>query len=174
MKNSAPAVGPHDHVRGEASAPLTVVWYGDYECPYTRASAPVIDALAAEHAGQVRLVFRHFPLRHLHANAQVLSEITEAAALQGRFWEVHDRVMRHRELTERAVLHDLKAAGVDVDALAAQLGAEALRERIEADVRGGKAAGVHSTPTFFFNGEIHDGKGDEATLRRLLDAALAP
>src|SRR4051794_22140785 len=110
-----PPITDDDHVRGAAEPALTIVQYGDYDCPHTRASTPIIRSLIGALTVPVRFVFRHFPLRHLHANAQALSEIAEAAATLDHFWPTHDRLMGHRAgITQDDVLADLSAAHVDV------------------------------------------------------------
>jgi Na+:H+ antiporter, NhaA family len=173
MKPMPPLVSD-DHSRGPVDAPLVIVQYGDYDCPHTRASSSIVRALEGEAGVPVRFVFRHFPLRHLHANAQILSEIAEAAGTLGFFWEVHDRLMGHRRrVDQQAAFDDLRAAHVDVDALRRLLGSAAIEERIERDVKGGRSAGVHSTPTWFFNGALWDGHYDGDTLARQARAALA-
>jgi protein-disulfide isomerase len=164
MKEPMPPIVDDDHAFGAPDAALLIVQYGDYDCPHTRASIPIIRAIAEELSVRTRFVFRHFPLRHLHADAQLLSEIAEASAVLGRFWEVHERLMGHvHGITQRGVLEDLRAAGLDIDALQRQLGSPPVEGRIEGDVRGGIGSGVHSTPTWFFNGVLWDGHNDHAT-----------
>jgi NhaA family Na+:H+ antiporter len=165
MKPMTP-VHAADHTRGPADAPLTIVQYGDYDCPHTRASHGVLASLIPSLGHDVRFVFRHFPLRHLHANAELLSEIAEAAAGQKKFWPMHDHLMSHRRgVTRDNVIADAADAGVALEAIDQAVGTPQIRARIDADVASGKASGVHSTPTFFFNGVLFDGHYDEATLR---------
>ncbi|HEY0705699.1 MAG TPA: thioredoxin domain-containing protein [Polyangia bacterium] len=162
-----------DHVRGPVDAPLTIVQYGDYDCPHTRASHGVLARLLPSLDHEVRFVFRHFPLRHIHVNAEVIAEIAEAAAVQGKFWPMHDHLMAHRKrVTREHVMADAVAAGVALDAIDDLVGSPAIRSRIESDVESGKASGVHSTPTFFFNGTLFDGHYDDKTLREQIDRAL--
>ena len=169
-----PAILPDDHVRGAADAPLTIVQYGDYDCPHTRASTAIVRALEADLRIPVRFLFRYFPLRHLHANAEMLSEIAEAAAVLGSFWEVHERLMRHPHgITQRDVLDDLRTADIDIEALEGLLGSVSVKQRIERDVHAGAASGVHSTPTWFFNSTIWDGHYDRGTLDERVRIALA-
>ncbi|HEX4513565.1 MAG TPA: DsbA family protein [Polyangiaceae bacterium] len=167
------AIAPEDHVRGAAEPALTIVQYGDYDCPHTRASTPIIRSIMSALPASSRFVFRHFPLRHLHANAQALSEIAEAAASLGHFWPTHDRLMEHRAgITQDDVLVDLFAAHVDVDAVRRLMGSSAIAQRIERDVTAGASSGVHSTPTWFFNGVIWDGHYDRETLEERIRLAL--
>jgi NhaA family Na+:H+ antiporter len=167
------SVRPEDHVRGPADAPLTLVQYGDYDCPHTRASTTILANLLPTLGFPVRFVFRHFPLRHLHANAEWLSEIAESAAAQDKFWPMHDHLMAHRRgVTRPDVVADAAAAGVVLEQLDDTVGSAAIRARVERDVDSGRASGVHSTPSFFFNGVLFDGHYDEATLRAQIRKAM--
>jgi protein-disulfide isomerase len=164
-----------DHVRGPEDAELTIVEYGDYDCPHTRRAHAILSSVIARLPRAPRFVFRHFPLRDLHPNAELLSELAEAAATRGKFWELHDHLMAHRRgVTREDVVRDAGAAGIDIADLEALVGSAELRARIERDVQSGRGAGVHSTPSFFFNGVLHDGHYDEATLsEKILDARRA-
>jgi protein-disulfide isomerase len=164
-------VNEHDHVRGPEDAAITIIEYGDYDCPHTRRAQAVVDHLLAENP-DVRVVFRHFPLRHLHAHAESLARVAEAAGRQGKFWEMHDHLMRHRTaISEDGVLRDVADVGLDMDRLEGDVRDEAVGTRVARDEERGRAAGVHSTPTFFFNGALHDGHYDEDTLAaRLVEA----
>jgi protein-disulfide isomerase len=174
MTNAVLPILADDHARGPADALLVIVQYGDYDCPHTRASASIIRAIKDELPTRPRFVFRHFPLRHLHANAQILSEIAESAATLGHFWDVHERLMGHqRGITQHDVLDDLRNASIDVEALQRLLGTAPITARIERDVQAGTAMGVHSTPTWFFDGARWDGHYDRDTLLGRVRAALA-
>jgi len=169
-----PPLVADDHARGPADAPLVVVHYGDYDCPHTRKSSEILRALGGELGVPMRYVFRHFPLRRLHANAQTLSEVAEAAATLGSFWETHDRLMGHHQgRGPLELLEDLRVLGIDVDAVRQRLGSAAVVERIERDVKGGGAAGVHTVPTWFFNGMFWDGHYDAPVLAERARLALA-
>jgi len=172
-----PPVNEGDHARGPDAARLTIVQYGDYDCPHTRRSHAVLASLFASLGpdDQPRFVFRHFPLRHLHENAEILSELAEAAAARGKFWEMHDHLMAHRKaITREDVIADAAASGIELERLNELLGTPALMARVEIDIATGRSCGVHSTPTFFFNGVLHDGHYDETTLRARLESARAP
>ncbi|HXU60977.1 MAG TPA: thioredoxin domain-containing protein [Polyangia bacterium] len=163
-------IQPDDHVRGDAGAPVTIVEYGDYDCPHTRAAQASVDELLAR--GDVRFVFRYFPLRHLHVNAEILARIAEAAQRQDLFWPMHDHLMHHRRAVERDdILADAAAVGLDLRRVHPLLDDAGIAGRIERDVQGGRAAGVHSTPSFFFNGVLHDGHYDVDTLAEQLRRA---
>lgn len=161
-----------DHVRGPDDAELTIVEYGDYDCPHTRRAHAILSSIIARMPSAPRFVFRHFPLRQLHENAEMLAELAEAAAVRGKFWEMHDHLMAHRRaITSADVVRDAEAVGVAVEALDELIGDQAIRARVERDVDSGRRAGVHSTPSFFFNGVLHDGHYDEATLdQKILEA----
>lgn len=169
--HSLPPIGPGDHVRGPDTAPVTIVQYGDYACPHTRASTPVIEAMLAEDPTGIRFVFRHFPLYHLHPDAEALSLLAEAAHAQGKFWEAHHMIMDETRPDPDAVLEALPSIGVTRQDAEALLTDGSLEDHVERDHAGGAAAGVHSTPSFFFNGKLHDGKYDGATLRAKAAAA---
>jgi protein-disulfide isomerase len=162
-----------DHFRGADAPTITLIEYGDYDCPHTRRAQANVDRLLAEN-GDVRVVFRHFPLRHLHANAEILSRIAEAAAMQGRFWPMHDHLMGHRApVDENGVVADAAHAGVDMARLRQDVEREEIARRIERDVQSGRKHGVHSTPSFLFDGVLHDGHYDYDTLASKLAGARA-
>jgi len=165
-------VGPPDHARGPVESTLTVVQYGDYDCPHTRASTGILHGIEASLGVPVRFVYRHFPLRHIHANAQRVAQLAEAAEAQGRFWDVHERLMRIHHMAEAPAMEALAAAGLDMTALLERAATPDVIERVERDVASGKAVGAHSTPTWFFNGTLWDGHYDEATLLARIREAL--
>src|SRR3954471_20255523 len=136
------AVHEGDHVRGPQDAAITIVQYGDYDCPHTRRSHLVMASLFAAlgSQGEPRFVFRHFPLRHLHANAEVLSELAEAAAAQGKFWDMHDHLMGHRKAISREdVIADARAAGIALERMDECVGSPEIRARVQTDVASGRA-----------------------------------
>lgn len=162
-----------DHVRGGEGSSVVLVEYGDYDCPHTRAAQAIVDRIARENP-DVRVVFRHFPLRHLHANAEILARIAEAASVQGKFWSMHDHLMAHRRpVDERGVVADASDAGIDMSRLQLDLESASIAERVERDVKKGRELGVHSTPSFFFDGKLHDGHYDYDTLSAKLREARA-
>lgn len=169
--SSLPPVGPLDHARGPADAAVTIVQYGDYACPHTRASTPVVEAMLAEDPAGLRFVFRHFPLHHLHPEAEALALLVEAAGAQGLFWEAHGLVMKEARPDPDEVLAALPRIGVDREAAEALLTSGTLEARVDRDHDAAHALGVHSTPTFFFEGRVHDGSYDADTLRACLAEA---
>ena len=154
-----PPVGADDHVRGEGE---TVVEYGDYECPYCAKADRLLDELP------VRRVFRHFPVPSKHPRARVLACAVEAAALQGRFWEMHDSLFADQgRLDDPHLWERARRLGLDLERFEADRRSEAVAERVQRDFRAGIRAGVVSTPTLFVDGEPHPGAPDEELLRRL-------
>jgi protein-disulfide isomerase len=156
-----PPVSARDHAQGLADAPLTLVQYGDYECPYTRRSLPIIAALQRRLGERLRFVYRNFPLTAIHPHALHAAEAAEAADAQGRFWPMHDHLFAHQhELEDDQLVDHARAVGLDMERFARDMAAHAHRERIEADMASGIASGVQGTPTFFINGARHTGSFD--------------
>jgi protein-disulfide isomerase len=168
----AVAVGPHDHALGASGAPLTLVQYGDYACPYTRrASANV--ALARRKLGKrVRYVFRHFPREALNPESVLLAEAAHAAGAQGRFWEMHQRLLDDDEGLDGVAAH-AEVLGLDVGRLLSELQARTWRSQVAEELEGGLRSGVSSTPTFFVNGTRHVGSWEPMALCRALGGAPA-
>ncbi len=156
-----------DHVRGPSQAPVTVVEYGDFQCPYCGQAEPAVRALLAEF-GDVRYVWRHLPLRDVHPQAQLAAEAAEAAACQGAFWAMHDVLLdRQEELKPEQLLRHAAALGLDVDRFARELRTHEHAARVADDIESADLSGVRGTPTFFINGERHHGAYD---LRALAEA----
>ena len=154
-------VGERDHVRGPATAPVTLVEYGDYECPYCRAAVPIVQELHGLMGDQLRYVFRHFPLAKLHPHAQHAAEAAEAAGAQGRFWEMHDLLYENQDALEDEYLARYAATlGLDAEPLIKEVHAGAHTARIRDDFRSGARLGVNGTPSFFINGVRYDGATD--------------
>jgi protein-disulfide isomerase len=158
-----------DHVRGPADARV-IVEYGDYECPYSRQAYRAIQHVEAELGGEVRFAFRHFPLTEIHPHALAASRAAEAAALQGRFWEMHD-VLYHRQkaLEDDDLRRYAIEVGVDVERFHRDRTGEAVFGRVERDFRSGLESGeVQGTPTLFIDGVVHLGGYDAETLLEVL------
>ena len=169
---AVPVEESRDHVRGPADAAVTLVEYGEYECPYCAEAAVVVRELEERHGDDVRLVFRHFPLRGVHPNAFAAALAAEAAAKQDRFWELHELLGKSRkDLSADRVRGLAEKAGLDLDRFDADLKDPALRERVEADIEAGLASGVNGTPTFFLNNVRYDDDFDEAELGAAIEAA---
>jgi protein-disulfide isomerase len=163
-----------DHVRGPDSAPVTLVEYGDYQCPYCGQAELVIRELLDEFGDELRYVWRHLPLNDVHANAQMAAEATEAAATQGAFWPLHDKLLAAQdELTAPDLRRHADALGLDVERFWDELRRREYAERVAEDVGSADASGVAGTPSFFINGRRHQGAYDVETLGAAVRAARA-
>ncbi|MGO1317488.1 MAG: DsbA family protein [Cellulomonadaceae bacterium] len=151
-------VSEHDHATGPSSAPVTVVEYGDYQCPYCREAAPVVRELLDQLAGQVRFVFRHFPLTDLHPEAVDAAYLAELAGESGRFWQAHDLLFEYQdELGPQLYTGICEQLGLSTASLEQAVQTRRYDARIEADLEGGIRSGVNGTPTFFVDGHRVDG-----------------
>ncbi|MFD5033819.1 Na+/H+ antiporter NhaA [Streptomyces sp. NPDC058405] len=168
---SDPVDPDHDHVRGPRDAPVTVVEYGDFECPYCGLAEPVIRALLADF-GDVRYVWRHLPLNDVHPNAQLAAEAAEAAAEQDAYWEMHDLLLgRQDALQPGDLLRYARDLGLDADRFHRDLRSHTGAARVAEDVETADVSGVSGTPTFFVNGRRHHGAYDIAGLSAAVRAA---
>jgi Na+:H+ antiporter, NhaA family len=155
-----PPVDPAvDHIRGPVDAPLTLVEYGDMECPFCGRATGVVSELRGRFGDELRYVFRHLPLTEVHPHAQLAAEAVEAAHAQGAFWAMHDRLFAHQdELDGPGLLEHAAALGLDLERFARELGDGTHGQRVRDDVVGAEASGVQGTPTFFVNGVRHQGR----------------
>jgi protein-disulfide isomerase len=159
---------------GPAIARVTLVEYGDYECPSCGEAYPIIQAVQQRLGEQVRVVFRNFPLFELHPNARLAAYAAEAAALQGRFWEMHGLLYENQESLEPDdLIGYAELLGLDVEQFDRDAGSRAVAERVRSDVLGGVRGGVNVTPSFFINGQRYDGSWAVGPLFGALEAALA-
>jgi Na+/H+ antiporter NhaA len=163
-----------DHIRGPADdALVTLVEYGDFECPYCGQAEPAVRELIKEY-GELRFVFRHLPLTDVHPHAQLAAEASEAAARQGKFWEMHDTLMDHQgALSARDLIGYARSLDLDVDQFGRDLRTHVGAARVAEDVESADLATVSGTPTFFINGKRHYGAFDLATLKDAVKAAKA-
>jgi protein-disulfide isomerase len=162
-----------DHLRGPAGAPITLVEYGDFDCPYCGRAEPVIRELLADF-GDLRYVWRHLPLTDVHPNAQLAAEASEAAFAQGAFWEMHDLLLDHQgRLGYRQLEKYAQQLGLDLERFRDELRRNLHVPRIEEDVDSADISGVTGTPTFFVNERRHDGAYDIETLSAAVRAARA-
>jgi Na+/H+ antiporter NhaA len=168
-----PVDGDRDHIRGPADAPVTLVEYGDLECPYCGQAEPVVRALLADF-GDLRYVWRHLPLTDVHPRAQLAAEAAEAAAAQDAFWPMHDLLLEHQDALEpKDLLHYAAQLGLNVDSFTDDLKSHQWQDRVAADVESADLSGVAGTPTFFVNGQRQHGVYDLATLSRAVRTARA-
>jgi Na+/H+ antiporter NhaA len=170
---AAPVDPDRDHVRGPREAPVTVVEYGDFECPYCGQAEPVVRELLAGF-GDVRYVWRHLPLNDVHPQAQVAAEAAEAAAAQGAFWEMHDLLLDHQgDLQATDLIRYADQLGLDTERFRDDLDTRTGSTRVAEDVDSAELSGVSGTPTFFINGRRHHGAYDIETLSTAVRAAKA-
>src|SRR5688500_1726866 len=162
-----------DHAQGPATAPVTLVEYGDYECPHCGHAYPIVKDVQKQLGTQLRFVFRNFPLREAHPHAQHAAEAAEAAADQGLFWEMHDLLFeRQRALDDAHLAQYARSVGLDEARFLAALTGHDFASRVRSDFMGGVRSGVNGTPTFFINGVRHDDSWDLATLVSAVRAAI--
>ena len=165
-------VSERDHTQGPATAPLTLVQYGDYECPYTRQSTWVVQAIQQQLGDRLRFIYRNFPLVELHPHALQAALAAEAAAAQGKFWQMHDYIFHHQHTLEDADLARFaEAVGLEMQQFALAMTEERYLARIEEDMESGERSGVQGTPTFFINGVLYPGSWEQDALLPALEAA---
>ena len=172
MNDSATLTSPvsaRDHIEGHEGALVTLVEYADYQCPYCGEAHPVIKRLQKSLGKKLRFVFRNFPLTHSHPYALLAAQAAEAAALQGKFWKMHDVIFENQDQLEPDVLprwaHEI---GLDVNQFAKAVSEGKVTKRIEEDYASGLESGVDGTPSFFINGIKYEGEDDFDSLRGAL------
>ena len=175
MSRLAPPVSDRDHSLGPADARVTLVEYGDFECPYCGALYRVIQSARSALGGNLRFVFRHFPLRSSHPHALAAAKAAEAAAAQGRFWEMHDRLyQRQTELDDDDLRRHARKIGLDTARFERELPARAHEVRIREDLASAARSGASGTPSLFINGELYQGPlGRDDVFAALARAAVA-
>ena len=164
-------VGPRDHAQGPDDAPVTLVEYGDYECPHCGRAYPIVKEVQKRLGSTLRFVFRNFPLRESHPHAAHAAEAAEAGAAQGKFWEMHDIIFEHqRKLDDTSLVSYAQAVGLDTAVFEEELRSHVHERRVREDFRSGVRSGVNGTPTFFINGVRFDDSWDPDTLTDALRA----
>jgi protein-disulfide isomerase len=164
-----PPVSARDHIEGPDDAPLTLVEYGDYQCPYCGEVHPVVKQLQKALGKKLRFVFRNFPLSRAHPYAMIAAEAAEAAALQGKFWQMHDFIFENQEFLEPEALPDwAEQLELDVKQFTTTLKQRDVLKRIEEDRNSGLRSGVNGTPSFFINEKQYDGETDYDSLNDAL------
>jgi protein-disulfide isomerase len=160
-----PVSADRDHIQGPADARVTLVEYGDYECPYCGAAYPILKDVQGRMGDRMRFVFRNFPITTSHPHAEQAAEAAETAAAQGRFWPMHDLLYENQRNLEDDDLRGYAAQlGLDLDAFDRDLGGHVHAARVREDFMSGVRSGVNGTPTFYVNGVRHDGAYDAETL----------
>jgi protein-disulfide isomerase len=169
----AAPITQEDHVQGPQDAEVTLVLYGDYECPYTRMSRRGVHVLQREYGDRLQFVFRHFPLEEIHPHARAASAAAEAAAAQDKFWAMHEYLFEHQHALEDPDLHQYAIdLGLDPDRFERDRASVEVAERIARDLASGERSRVEGTPTFYVNGVRHDGRFDVDSLRSAIEAGL--
>lgn len=150
-------VNPSDHSQGPSHAPITIVEYGDFECPNCKQAAPAIKLLLERYPGRVRLVWRNFPLEEIHPHALDAALAAEAAAGQGKFWEMHDQLFANQQHLKRAQLRRYaESLELDLERFDSETSDTVYLQRVREDIDSGRKSGVRSTPGIFLNGMIQD------------------
>jgi protein-disulfide isomerase len=168
-----PPVGSKDHKQGPTDAPVTLVEYGDYECPYCGEAYPVVKALQERLGDQVSFVFRNFPLSEAHPHAEEAAEAAEAAASQGKFWEMHDLLYENQDALEpEDLVKYARALKLELPRFVLEMREHVYKERVREDFRNGVRSGVNGTPTFFINGVRHNGPFDLRSLLAAIEEAV--
>src|SRR5919106_973297 len=171
----APVDPERDHIRGPVDAPLTLVEYGDFQCPFCGRATGAVEALRDRFGDDLRYVFRHLPLPDVHPDAELAAEAAEAAAAQGAFWEMHDRLFAHQDQLEPTdLLGYATELGLDLERFSRELGTGVHAERVRTDASSAQASGADGTPTFFVNGRRQLGRYDADALAAALVAGRPP
>jgi protein-disulfide isomerase len=158
-----------DHVKGPARAAVTLVEYGDYQCPYCGQAYWVLKDIEDSYKNDLRFVFRNFPLTEIHPFSMLAAEAAEAADAQGKFWDMHDMLYENQgSLDLDSILEYGARLGLDTDSMLGDIESHRHLPRIQEDFMGGVRSGVNGTPCFFINGTRHDGPWDVASLSRVI------
>jgi len=167
-------VGPEDHAQGAEEAAVTLVEYGDYECPHCGRAYPIVKKVQEKLGDRLRFVFRNFPLTQAHPHALKAAEAAEAAADQGKFWEMHDALFENQTALDDDSLKSYAAEiGLDTEKFAEDLDTDKFEEKVREDFMNGVESGVNGTPTFFINGVRFDESWDEESLLEALESAAS-
>jgi protein-disulfide isomerase len=165
-------VNENDHVLGDPKAPLTLVEYGDYQCPHCQAAQPVVAGVLALFGRELRFAYRHFPLSAMHPMAKPAAESAEFAGARSMFWEMHEALFTNgHRLSAPTLFVIAEQLGLDLDQLREALTNGTFSAKVETDFTGGVRSGVNGTPCFFINGHRHDGPHDAISLTAAISAA---
>src|SRR3984893_8114045 len=171
MANLKVLVGPADHTLGDEHAPVTLVEYGDYECPHCARAHPLVKALGEHFGKQLRFVYRHFPLTQIHPMAEPAAEAAEFAAANGHFWEMHNGIFENQQSLSLRLLAELaQALGLSSADLLSAFESRKFLPAIKEDFLGGVRSGVNGTPTLFINGYRYEGLNEFEDLVEAIDA----
>lgn len=173
MFDLAVPVVPTDHSIGPSHAELTLVEYGDFECPNCKQAAPVVKLLLSQFSERMRFVYRHFPLEEVHPHALNAAQAAECAGGQGKFWAMHDLLFEHENALKRDDLHAYaERLELDMNRFTAEMSDTVYLQRIREHQQGGERSGVRATPAFFINGKLHDVSFGIAGLFEAVEQAL--
>jgi protein-disulfide isomerase len=174
IKLTLPVSSERDHAQGPDTAPLTLVEYGDYECPYCGQAYPIIKNIQERLEDKLRFIFRNFPITQVHPHAQHAAEAAESAGLQNKFWEMHDYLYEHQqELDDNHLRQYASALRMDVARFDDEMAKHIHAGRVREDFMSGIRSGVNGTPTFYINGIRYDDSWDEKTLLAAIKQTLA-
>lgn len=163
----------NDHMAGNPEAPIELVEYGDYECPFCGNAYPIVKDIQQRLGNELKFVFRNFPLRNVHPNAFTAALATEAAGLQNKFWEMHDVVFENQKaLDKENIFQFASEIGLDVKRFKDDIQQKALADKVEKDFETGLRSGVNRTPTFFINGKKYEGSYNRDELFQTLKSQL--
>jgi len=169
-----PVVSSNDHIQGNASAALELVEYGDYQCPFCGAAYPIIKNIQRKLGNDLKFVFRNFPLAEMHPNAFMAAVAAEAAALQNKFWKMHDIIYENQQaLTWDDLFAYAKAIGLDLDRFKKDISKQEVVDKVENDFESGVRSGVNGTPSFYINGKKYNGDYEEKIFTRYLKSLLS-
>jgi len=172
MSNLRVPVSSNDHTQGDTNAPITLVEYGDFQCPHCAIAHGIVKRLQEQFGDRLRYVFRNFPLTEIHPMAEPAAEAAEFAAANGKYWQMHDSIFEHqRRLSPELLVEIAIRLQLDTDEMATAMDVQRYLDLITRDVEGGERAGVHGTPTFFINGRQHQGPWQFEDLARAMEAA---
>jgi protein-disulfide isomerase len=169
MSRLRPPLNERDHVQGRPDAPIQLVEYGDYECPFCGRAYPVVKAVQRAMGDDLLFAFRNFPLTQVHPHALRAARAAEAAGLQGRFWPMHDLIFENQQfLEDEHLFRCARLVGCDLDKFAQDIDSEEVAEKIRSDLPSGARSGVNGTPTFFINGDRYEGSWEPQILLSVL------
>ena len=167
------AVSAKDHIQGDPKAPVTLVEYGDYQCPSCGQAYPIVKRLQKHFGKRLAFVFRNFPLSQIHQYAEPAAETAEYAGIHHKFWEMHDLLYENQGSLDDGLFLELsQQLNLDIDKLTQALESKQFEPRVKADFSGGVRSGVNGTPTFFINGQRHDGSYDYESMVEAISLAL--
>jgi protein-disulfide isomerase len=174
MTKLSAAVNAKDHIQGDPKAPVSLVEYGDYQCPSCGQAYPIVKRLQKHFGKRLSFVFRNFPLTQIHQYAEPAAETAEYAGAHHKFWEMHDLLYENQERLDDDLLDELsQQLSLDPEELTRALESKQFEARVRADFSTGVRSGVNGTPTFFINGQRHDGSYDYESMVEAINLALA-